>query len=99
MTAAAAAPPPVSDEPGWDVSITSKPKKSWYAETPLPKTEMDRSTVFQSAPLAYFDEETTLHHAFPLHDFDHEKAAIHIALAEGALQLDRTLKLEVEPAT
>jgi hypothetical protein len=81
----AAAAPPVSDETGWDVSVTSKPKKSRYAEMPLPKTEMDRSTVFQSAPLAYFNEETTLHHAFPLHDFDHEKAATHIALAEGAL--------------
>jgi hypothetical protein len=51
--AAAAAAAPVSDEPGWDVSVTAKPKKSRYPEMPLPKTEMDRSTVFQSAPLAY----------------------------------------------
>jgi hypothetical protein len=70
----AAAACPVSDEPGLDVSVTAKPKKSQYAEMSLPKMEMDRSTVLQSATLAYFNEETTLHHTFPLYDFDHEKS-------------------------
>jgi hypothetical protein len=72
--AAAAAASPVLNEPGLDVFVTTKPKKSQYAEMYFPKMEMDRSTVFQSATLAYFNEETTLHHAFPLYDFDHEKS-------------------------
>jgi hypothetical protein len=82
---------------GIEMPVT-KPKKSRYAEMPPPKEQMDRLTIFQSAPLAYFNRETSLHHAFPLHDFDHEKVIIQHAL-EGSLKLDRTIELEVEPAT
>ncbi|KAG7373277.1 leucine rich repeat LRR-containing protein [Nitzschia inconspicua] len=87
-----------SEKPGSEIPVAVKPKKSRYAEMPPPKAELDRLTVFQSAPLAYFDKETGLHHAFPLHDFDYEKVIIQHAL-EGALKLDRTIELEVEAAT
>jgi O-acetyl-ADP-ribose deacetylase (regulator of RNase III) len=93
----AAAAAPVSDRHEGNVSVTSKLKKSRYAEMPPPKVAMDRLMVFQSAPLAYFNEETSMHQPFPLHDFDHEKVAIHNAL-EGALKVGRTIEMEVEPA-
>jgi len=53
--------------------------------------------VFQSAPLTYFDKEKSLHHPFPLHDFDHETLVIQNAL-EGAIKLDVEVEMEVEPA-
>ncbi|KAL3925138.1 MAG: hypothetical protein SGILL_000610 [Bacillariaceae sp.] len=94
-----AKPKPEAAEEKGVVEMPVKPKQSSrYAEMPIPKEQMDRLTVFQSAPLAYVNKETSLHHAFPLHDFDHEKVILNHAL-EGALKLDRVIEVEVEPAT
>lgn len=73
-------------------------KSSRFAEMPSPKFKMDRLTVFQAAPLAYFNGTTSLQQPFPLHDFDHEIAVIQHAI-EGAAKLDAIIELDVEPAT
>ena len=50
---------------------------------PPPQTNFDRMAAFHSAPLAYFNRETTLHHAVPLHDFDFETQVLRSALKES----------------
>jgi len=43
-----------------------------------------RMTVFQSAPLAYVDPKTGIHHECPLLDFDYEARALTQALTDAA---------------
>jgi hypothetical protein len=71
-------------------------KSVTFKQLPPPKTDFDRLTVFQSAPLAYFNRETSIYHPVPLHDFDHETTAVRNALKE-AEKLETTIELEVEP--
>lgn len=52
--------------------------------------------VFQSAPLAYFNRATSVHHGVPLHDYDHEKAVLRKALDE-AEKMGATIQMDVEP--
>ena len=44
-------------------------------------TTMDRLTIFQSAPLAYFEKASNLHKGIPLQDFRHEASMITKALS------------------
>lgn len=83
------APPPVTSP-----SRRSKPQIT-FQSMPEPQTDFDRIMVFQSAPLAFFNRDTTLHHAVPLHDFDYERHAMKKAL-EAADKLGAKIELEVE---
>jgi Ran GTPase-activating protein (RanGAP) involved in mRNA processing and transport len=58
----------------------------------------DRLTVFQSAPLAYFDRKTTEHHAVPLLDFEYEATEIKESLKDSKA-LGGKVNLEFETAT
>jgi hypothetical protein len=51
-------------------------------DTPPLQTNFDRLTVFHAAPLAYFNAETAMHHAIPLHDFGYETHAIQDSVNE-----------------
>ena len=53
--------------------VTPKPTDSFPA---------DRVTVFQSAPLAYFDRKTTEHHDIPILDFEYEARSLKEAFAD-----------------
>lgn len=64
-------------------------------ETELPT---DRLTVFQSAPLAYFDRKTSEHHAIPIFDFAYEADAIEDALADHQA-IGGVIELNVENVT
>mmetsp|Transcript_32118 Transcript_32118/g.78045 ORF Transcript_32118/g.78045 Transcript_32118/m.78045 type:complete len:1482 (+) Transcript_32118:260-4705(+) len=62
-------------------------------EEVAPNLPIDRLTVFQSTPLAYFDRKTSEHLAIPIFDFKYEADAIEDALADpevlgGAIQLN-----------
>jgi hypothetical protein len=59
---------------------------------------VDRLTVFQSAPLAYFNRLTTEHHAVPLLDFDYEARCLTEALGDDS-GLEAKIELEFENAT
>jgi hypothetical protein len=59
---------------------------------------VDRLTVFQSAPLAYFNRNTTEHHAVPLLDFDYEARCLTEALGD-VNDLGAKIELEFENAT
>ena len=59
---------------------------------------VDRLTVFQSAPLAYFNRLTTEHHAVPLLDFDYEARCLTEALGD-VNGLGAKIELEFENAT
>eukprot|EP00980_Cylindrotheca_fusiformis_P021712 scaffold8535_cov132-Cylindrotheca_fusiformis.AAC.20 len=63
-----------------------------------PKSNFDRLMVFQAAPLAYFNMQASLHHALPLHEFEHEVNILkHVA--KDAAKIDAELEVEAEPAT
>lgn len=81
------APPPTSN---------NRPKPLVFQPMPEPQTDFDRVMVFQSAPLAFFNRDTTMHHAVPLHDFDYERHAL-IKAVEASDKLGATIELEIEP--
>jgi len=58
----------------------------------------DRITVYQSAPLAYFDRKTSEHHGVPLLDFEYEGRALKEALADKEA-LGADIELAFENAT
>lgn len=58
----------------------------------------DRLTVFQSAPLAYFDRALSEHHAVPIFDFEYEADAIDEALDDKEA-LGGVIHLNVENVT
>ena len=95
--ASSSRPPPVTRAPP-TLTTTNRPgpKPFEFQPMPEPQTTFDRVMVFQSAPLAYFNRETSLHHAVPLHDFEHERHALSKAL-ESAEKLGATIDLEIEP--
>jgi O-acetyl-ADP-ribose deacetylase (regulator of RNase III) len=59
-------------------------------------TPFDRITVFQSAPLAYFDRETSRHVGIPIYDYAYEGKLIQNALAQT---IGATIEVSFEPAT
>jgi Ran GTPase-activating protein (RanGAP) involved in mRNA processing and transport/O-acetyl-ADP-ribose deacetylase (regulator of RNase III) len=63
-----------------------------------PERSYDRMAVIQSAPLAYFNNETSLHHAVPLHDFDHEAQVLRNAV-KSAEKVGGQIQVYVETAT
>ncbi|CAJ1954740.1 unnamed protein product [Cylindrotheca closterium] len=63
-----------------------------------PNLPIDRLTVFQSAPLAYFDRKTSEHIAIPIFDFQYEADAIEDALANPEA-LGGVIELNVENVT
>eukprot|EP00980_Cylindrotheca_fusiformis_P019269 scaffold6589_cov123-Cylindrotheca_fusiformis.AAC.5 len=67
--------------------------------TAVPKDlPQDRLTVFQSAPLAFFDRTSSEHHAVPIFDFEYEADAIDDALADKD-DLGGVIHLNVENVT
>ncbi len=84
---------PVSRAP---LPSSNRPKPVVFRPMPEPKTKFDRVMVFQSAPLAFFNRDTALHQAVPIHDFDYERHAIKKAV-EVAEKLAATIELEIEP--
>jgi hypothetical protein len=59
---------------------------------------LDRLTIFQSAPLAYFDRDTAEHHAVPIFDFEYEVTAIADALSNKE-EIGGDIELNVENVT
>jgi Leucine-rich repeat (LRR) protein/O-acetyl-ADP-ribose deacetylase (regulator of RNase III) len=86
--------PPVSRAPTPATAPRQKAPMT-FQPMPEPQTDFDRVMVFQSAPLAYFNRETTLHHAVPLRDFDYERHAITKAV-ESAEKFGAKIELEIE---
>jgi hypothetical protein len=77
---------------------SSMTRRYRFMEMPPPRVTSDRLMMLQSAPLSFVDKTSGLHHAFPLHDFDHERAIVQYSL-EASAKLDATIELDVEPAT
>ena len=63
-----------------------------------PERSYDHMSVIQSAPLAYFNNETNMHHAVPLHDFDNEAQVLRKSV-KGAEKIGGKIKVMVETAT
>ena len=66
-----------------------------FKELPAPVTDFDRLMVFQSAPLAYFNRETSLYLNVPLQNFDHERTVLKNSVKE-AERFEATIQVEVE---
>jgi Ran GTPase-activating protein (RanGAP) involved in mRNA processing and transport len=64
---------------------------------PLPSS-FDRLTVFHAAPLAYFNADTAMHHAIPLHDFGHETRVIQNSIKESE-KIGGTIEMQIETGT
>lgn len=69
---AVALPAPMADVESEDELEESKPPTGPTGTT----IKASRISVFRSAPLAYFNRQTSEHHDVPLLDFDQEKAAL-----------------------
>jgi Ran GTPase-activating protein (RanGAP) involved in mRNA processing and transport len=81
-----------------EVDITSEMYGLTFKPIQGPKSRFDRLMVFQSAPLAYFNRDASLHHAIPLHEFSHEVAVIrHVAKDAGKIEAE--LEIEAQPAS
>ncbi|KAL3928890.1 MAG: hypothetical protein SGBAC_012449 [Bacillariaceae sp.] len=69
-----------------------------FKEMAPPRTKFDRIMVFQAAPLAYFNRNSSLHHAVPLHEFGHEVNILrHVAKDAGKVNAE--IEVEAQPAT
>lgn len=68
---------------------------------PVPAADglrLGRITVFQSAPLAYFNRHTSEHHDVPLLDFEHERRALEDALSQKE-SLGADVSIDYDTAT
>lgn len=61
-----------------------------------PNRRLDRLTVFQSFPLAYFDKESSLHRAIPLKDYREEEYTLTQSLS---FAVDSTIEVSFKVAT
>ena len=94
----APAPPPPPPPPAVDVLLAevglSKPiEPETIVESSTP---FDRLTVFQSAPLAFFDRELSRHNPIPLYDYAFEGDLIQDALSKT---IGAKIEVNFEPAT
>jgi Ran GTPase-activating protein (RanGAP) involved in mRNA processing and transport len=67
-------------------------------DTPPLPTNFDRLTVFHAAPLAYFNADTAMHHAIPLHDFGYETHVIQDSIKESEV-IGGTIDMQIETGT
>jgi hypothetical protein len=67
-------------------------------DTPPLHTNFDRLTVFHAAPLAYFNADTAMHHAIPLHDFGYETRVIQNSIKESE-KIGGTIEMQIETGT
>lgn len=74
----------------------NRPKPMMFERMPEPQSDFDRVTVFQSAPLTYFNRATNMHHGVPLHDYDYERYGLKKSM-EAAEKAGTTVELEIEP--
>ena len=95
---AQAPPPPPPPPPPEDVilaevglSKAAEPETMVESSTPF-----DRLTVFQSAPLAFFDRETSKHNPIPLYDYAFEADLIQDSLSKT---IGAKIEVNFEPAT
>mmetsp|Transcript_9746 Transcript_9746/g.22926 ORF Transcript_9746/g.22926 Transcript_9746/m.22926 type:complete len:1441 (-) Transcript_9746:184-4506(-) len=96
--------PPVEEKvkpaatPTPKVDIASEMQGMSFKQMAPPRTKFDRIMVFQAAPLAYFNRNSSLHHAVPLHEFGHEVNILrHVAKDAG--KVDAEIEVEAQPAT
>eukprot|EP00980_Cylindrotheca_fusiformis_P021714 scaffold8535_cov132-Cylindrotheca_fusiformis.AAC.22 len=61
-----------------------------------PNRPLDRLTVFQSFPLAYFDQDATAHRPIPLHDYREEEGQLIQSLSYA---VDATIEVSFKTAT
>jgi Ran GTPase-activating protein (RanGAP) involved in mRNA processing and transport/O-acetyl-ADP-ribose deacetylase (regulator of RNase III) len=88
----------VKEEVAPAVDVTSEMQGMSFNELEAPKSMFDRLMVFEAAPLAYFSQDASLHHAHPLHEFGHEVNILkHVAKDAG--KIDAELEIEAAPAT
>jgi O-acetyl-ADP-ribose deacetylase (regulator of RNase III) len=85
--------PPAVQEPAPKNALTEN-RLEPLAEASGPP--FDRLTVFQSAPLAYFDRESGVHKAIPLLDFKHESSIIKESVSQI---LGGKIEVHIETAT
>ena len=67
-------------------------------DTPPLPSSFDRLTVFHAAPLAYFNADTAMHHAIPLHDFGYESRVIQNSIKESE-KIGGTIEMRIESGT
>jgi len=90
--------PPKVEEVAPAVDVAAQKQGMTFKDMAPPRTKFDRITVFQAAPLAYFNRNTSLHHAVPLHEFGHEVNILkHVA--KDAAKGDAEIEVEALPCT